>query len=444
MKNIFDKMSQEKQVTQIQLECSSILQVPLQSYINDFTFIVNGKEFKTSKIISDLLSPKISQIHSTDPTFDEFTINTKEQGDFSHILQLVNFRSNKISDDEICFYTEVLDILKNCSIIIEDNKIVELTKDNIISELRKHEIHSKYYSKKYREEIEFASKNLSEILKEQENDMKKLKKETLEDIINNENLTIDSEDELLHFVNELYKSDSSYANLYECIYFNNVSLEMINEFIQNFDLDDMTTGTWIRICERLGGQETTRKGYKKPKVKGKIFEPSESDPFSGIFNFLRTQTNKIENEIEITASSIWEEDNERRQPRTVALKENPGNLFYSKNVAGSWLMVDFKEYRIIPTDYTIRSYNSGPGWHHPKSWVIEVSNDKNSWEIIDEVNNCSYLNGKRLVHTFKIQKRQSNEIRYMRIRQTADWYNANILGFETLEIYGTLIENSSK
>lgn len=61
---------------QIQLEYSSILNVPIQNYAKDFTFIVNGEEFRTSSLISDLLSTKISQIHTINPTINTFTINT--------------------------------------------------------------------------------------------------------------------------------------------------------------------------------------------------------------------------------------------------------------------------------------------------------------------------------------------------------------------------------
>lgn len=40
----------------IQLSTTSFLTALLHAYDNDLSFIVNGKEFKTSKIISDLLS----------------------------------------------------------------------------------------------------------------------------------------------------------------------------------------------------------------------------------------------------------------------------------------------------------------------------------------------------------------------------------------------------
>lgn len=74
--------------SRIQLKTASILNVSLQNYGDDFTFIVNGKEFKTNFLISDLLSLKISEIHRIDPLINEFIIKTKHQGHFSYILDL--------------------------------------------------------------------------------------------------------------------------------------------------------------------------------------------------------------------------------------------------------------------------------------------------------------------------------------------------------------------
>lgn len=56
----------------IKLQTQSILQVPISSYENNFTFIVNGKEFHTSEIVADLLSPKIPKARKNDPTIREF------------------------------------------------------------------------------------------------------------------------------------------------------------------------------------------------------------------------------------------------------------------------------------------------------------------------------------------------------------------------------------
>ena len=80
-----------KETSLIKLKNSCIVNVPLHNYEKSFTFIVNGQEFKTSRIIADLLSPTLSKIHLNDPTVDIFTINAEHKGDFSHILDLATF-----------------------------------------------------------------------------------------------------------------------------------------------------------------------------------------------------------------------------------------------------------------------------------------------------------------------------------------------------------------
>lgn len=84
----------------IQLKTTSISNVPIQTYGN-FTFIVNGEEFQTSRLISDLISPLICHIHAVDPAVYQFYFNTKNKGDFTTILNLVTFKRNEISYEEI-------------------------------------------------------------------------------------------------------------------------------------------------------------------------------------------------------------------------------------------------------------------------------------------------------------------------------------------------------
>ena len=55
---------------------------------------------------------------------------------------------------------------------------------------------------------------------------------------------------------------------------------------------------------------------------------------------------------------------------------------YSKDQPNNWLCFDFKEHRIIPTDYTIKSYHVEKNYRSPKSWAIEVSNDNSSCKLL--------------------------------------------------------------
>ena len=79
----------------LQLKIESIRDLPFQTY-ETFTFIVNKQKYKTSKFFADILSPKISRIHQTDFTQDEYYISTNNQGNFDKILQLQNFEKSNL------------------------------------------------------------------------------------------------------------------------------------------------------------------------------------------------------------------------------------------------------------------------------------------------------------------------------------------------------------
>ena len=65
-----------------------------------------------------------------------------------------------------------------------------MTKENIILILHIHEKYPQYYSNDYEEEINFVSKNFSEVIKTHQEKMYQLKIETIERIINNDHLSI--------------------------------------------------------------------------------------------------------------------------------------------------------------------------------------------------------------------------------------------------------------
>lgn len=132
---------------QIELQPASILNIPFEILADDFTFVVNGKEYKTNHIIADIISPKISKMHLFDPTIDKYIIDTFNIGNFEHLLQLINFRSIDIEHIEIPFIEEVLYILGSNTISIEDNDINNpITFENIfgrIKSIRKKNVYSR-------------------------------------------------------------------------------------------------------------------------------------------------------------------------------------------------------------------------------------------------------------------------------------------------------------
>ena len=142
---------------QVRLKKSSILSVPIECFSKDFSFIVNGEEFKISRLFADLLSTKICQMHTIDPTCNIYILNTKNSGDFSKFLNLINFQSTNFLENELPFFLEIIDLLGTNSLEISElMNFTEITNDNIFPLINKHQKYGKFYSKILKEEISFV------------------------------------------------------------------------------------------------------------------------------------------------------------------------------------------------------------------------------------------------------------------------------------------------
>ena len=113
--------------------------------------------------------------------------------------------------------------------------------------------------------------------------------------------------------------------------------------------------------------------------------------------------------------------------------------FQSKDVKGNWIKFDFGNNRVNLTDYLIKSRLCNEDSSHPKSWVIEGSNDDSVWEIIDVQKDCPYLNGYGVSHAFTLENPNPHQFKYIRMRLTGkDWQGANILMINAFEMFGQL------
>ena len=100
-----------------------------------------------------------------------------------------------------------------------------------------------------------------------------------------------------------------------------------------------------------------------------------------------------------------------------------------------WICYDFKERRVAPTSYSIRS----EGGAHPRSWVFEVSNDSSNWEVVDRRLTDKRLKDGHLPHNFVISTRKSGSFRFVRFRQYGkNSFDQDFLYLTALEIFGTL------
>lgn len=431
----------------LKLSTKSILTSNFKLLENNFAFIVNGNIYPTNKFTASFISPIISNLLSTDKTLNSFVLNTpsfllnpESKGDFQTILNLVNFQEYIIEDKEKEFICEVLEKLENSNIKIKlhENKD-EITNKNAVCRLLNHSKYPHYYHEMIEQEIEFISKHMYLHLSNQNDrqELKKLEPNMIERIVNNEQLVIKNEDQLLSFINELYNEDQSYSILYQYIDFVYCSSNEMNNFLNTFCVDSIDHNIWQQLGERLKASITFDSNKRKPnRHMKKINFPKGTEDFDGIIRYLQKSSKNIKDEIEITSSSIW---NNNWVPDNVIQYDN-NRPFVSQNLQDSSICFQFKNYKVIPTCYTIRSRRDYNG-HHPQNWAIEISNDSINWEEINQQKNCQDLTGLGLVHTFDIEKSQQKEAKFIRLIQKGKNSSGNNhCSFNSIEFYGYLCQ----
>lgn len=112
--------------------------------------------------------------------------------------------------------------------------------------------------------------------------------------------------------------------------------------------------------------------------------------------------------------------------------------FRSHERPNSWICLEFKERRVIPTSYSMQSSD----YCHPMSWVVEVSNDETGgcWTEIDRRDKSIDLLTNGVIVNFKISHVPSEGVRYFRLTQIANDRGTGKIVLLGLEIFGTLYE----
>ncbi|KAK8853703.1 hypothetical protein M9Y10_016245 [Tritrichomonas musculus] len=173
-----------------------------------------------------------------------------------------------------------------------------------------------------------------------------------------------------------------YSILYETVFFVHASAEVIRDFTSLFSAGDMTAAPWQRISQRLDQKiecssegvdgEVMRNRYREQPIekRGSLFEYTGNNDFRGIFSHLTSQ-GQIGDLVGITSSSVASCGSACYQPGNVLRYGDTSNYFHSNYMTGNWICFDFKDRRVIPTHYTLKSVNWAVNSHNPRSWVVE-------------------------------------------------------------------------
>ena len=187
------------------------------------------------------------------------------------------------------------------------------------------------------------------------------------------------------------------------------------------------------------------------------YDHSESGQFNGVIHYLTEKCGggnvHIEGFVNVTSSSVipqsrarpflflpfLDNDHEDYNPYNCVDLEDMKSCFESANEPDSWICYDFRELKVRPNSYSIRSYMNGD--NHLQSWVIEGSNDKKEWTVLDERKDDRSLNqtGKTNSFTMNNIKDNNETYRYLRLRQTGpSTIDSHVISISALEFFGTI------
>ena len=431
------------------LNLNCVKNVPFDKYENDFTFIIKNKRYETSRFVADLISPRIRKLHYIDPSLNEFVIDMTSFNDdgnstkdyFDEFLSLIKFYPITIEPISQKYFLHYFYKLGNIEeyFRLQPNFQKEFKVDNILELIQKFnkiqkeedDIIITATSKIYEDMIQFISEHFEEVDKEK---MKNLPNEVISDIFQNEKLKLQEEDSLLEF--KLYEEDPSNSNLFEYVQFANVSEEKLKQFVDEFQVEFINDRIFHSICDRFfkSKQENENRYIENKQITE--FKPKEDEDFNGIFRYLTNKTggNIHDNKtIEISSNSI----SGSCHPKN-SLDYQNSNIYHSNYDKETYVCIDFKDKSVQISSYSIKSASGN--LVHLKNWSIEVSENGQNWTEIDSRSNDSALNGCGNKARFDIKKPQNGFYRFMRLRETGDEWNGNIIGFELFELYGKLKE----
>jgi hypothetical protein len=150
--------------------------------------------------------------------------------------------------------------------------------------------------------------------------------------------------------------------------------------------------------------------------------------------------------VEVTSSPSADPSRRLYDAKNVADLKDSVNLFHSSGVSGdvphtrnNWICYDFKNRKVMPTHYSIRSHDWGKNNAHLKSWVVEVSLDGEEWTEIDRKENTTELQVELAIGTFAVSRSEVG--RLFRIVQIGKSHRGcSCLTLCALELFGGLVE----
>jgi hypothetical protein len=416
------------------LSIQSLSHVPFYQYKCDFTFQVGSGHYSCPVFVAHFLSPKISRFHRVDPSLCEYVIETPdEESSFEEFLSLGYGSELVIAQHNSKFIRSICRELENTEIpiLIDEQFDVDLTSENVWGQYQQ----KKSFGFDYQKELTYLASHFDDF----SNSMRNFQIDDLGEIFSHPSLEILSEDSLYEFLSRHIHMNIEFACLLEFVHFEFLSADTIQLFIEDSSmfLGMLNHAIWDRLCCRLRLPVETRSVQYKS-----VARPlTVTNSLDGIVAYLtRIGGGNVHdlNVVHVTASSTYAHT-AVCAPKNIADLQTDSN-FGSSNLPNQWICYDFRDMRIRPTHYTIKScFDARVNDTNLKQWIVEVSDDGSQWTDIDSREFNNDLNGPSQIRSFPVA--DGAVCRYIRLRQTGKNHCGNhFLAFSAFEIFGTLLE----
>ena len=412
----------------------NIQRIQFDKLEKNFSFIVNGKIYPTNSIVANILSPNISKIFQKNMNISFYEMKTKYEGDFNRIIEYGEMKTINIQKKENEYFLNVLKDLGNKDEAYRffKKKYENISYKNVSQRIKD----KKEFDMNFDKEINFISRHFHEIHINYPNIIFSLDQDAIERIISNNKLKLQDENELFDIVLELYIKSKKYSTLFSYIEFMNLSTQRIQKFQETFDLNDINSFIWKKICYRLEQDISTESKTEYFKLNHEFLENRyKSIRYENIIEHLNQKYHcnvHSQNIIQITSSSRFSEEYQLSN-----IIEKNDAKFGTRSESNSWIQFDFKERKVLLDSYTIKTVKQA----HLKNWIVEVSNDGKNYEEIDRHENCDLLKCPFKAIKFKVSCSCSKPQRFVRLKQIGvNWQYDNELWLTQIDFSGFLYE----
>ena len=413
--------------------------IQFDKFEKDFSFIVNGKIYKTNSFVANILSPNISKIFHENMNISYYKLNIDYEGDFNTIIDYGEMKTIKPDESEQLYFRYIMKLLGNNSEAIKFSKGFpeEISYENVIQRIQ----NKKEFDISFDEEITFISRNFHFFHTKSPELISLLDIDLIERIISNNELKLQDEKELFDIILKLYMISKEYSILFSYVNFLYLPTQSIQEFNENFDISDMNKSIWEKIYCRLEqdiptdaikAYHNSHQGLINKRYINNIYFAKK---YEHIIEHLSEQCHgnvHTQNVVSITSSSIYQDWGVEN-----VVEQDDNKNFGTLDKANSWIQFDFKERKVLLDHYTLKTVSGN--YEHLKSWILEVSDDGENYTEIDRQENCDLLNEGLKTATFNVSC--STPQRFVRLKQNGqNWGGNNYLNINQIDFSGFLYE----